>query len=1473
MASAEGRRWFMTWRGRSLLALLSMLAMLVLVFVMLWLAMSNEVVSRRVVALSIPTVNEIIPGQIRYSSFHGTIGSRVVLENLEILDDRGELCLRAKRLEVDWDLWDLRNFSVDVSQARLVEPEVLITIREDGSLNLVGAFDSSMALIDSSEPREDSRWSVHVGKLSISDGTVSLRRAGSGERPDLELRGLQVESDYHLSATDHHIRIERLSGSLVQPLELEDVQLSGLLELGADELRFAPLAVVWRDSMLNLSGVVRQFADPQVEVTLGVERLALSDLKELSPATPLRGVVAGDLRLSGPLSELQVQGLLSAGQGKIAIRRGLLAAGGPALRHELDVELQAVDLAQLFETQFRFPPSLSLQAQWSGQGMASADLDGRLEFSASPFESYGHRLSVAQGVVRLRGNEMEVQRLVLGLYGGQLAATGRVRLASSSFTADVDGSFPKLAPLAALVGVDGFEGSLELDAALSGSWDPAADTPLHTEGNATIGRLKLGSTRASTVTANWNLRVEMSEGSVPALHGPLDLVARSLTVGAGRTLRRASIETRLVGRRADYSLRASNGSELLLSSVGQVDWSKLPSVSVRGHRIEMLAGDFLLQGSEPFSLQIREGTYQLDRLRLVSGDGSATIQGTFDGRSGTVGLSLRIRGLDLGSLSSPIALLGSTAEGPLDLGLDGLLEDLLVKATGPLTAPRLSLSADVKDLELQGRGPIDVSGALRYEEGVLSGVAAVADLASLTLKELPLTLRLDGGVPWELSPEGLWDLQLDLARSDTAAFVPLLGREMPEELAGGTLRGGLSVVGPTRDLRIRADLGLSDLEVAGQRLHGQLGLRMEEGQLQFEDALLKTASVGRILKLEGRASAQPGAYLLQKLGPASYRRAEPIQPFHNLELSVGTRKLPMSLAHLLLPGLTPLTGALQGQIEVTGQLDAPEAQLRVRLLDGRVGREELKELRLEAGLERGRLRAEMEVQGRRGGTLRLDALSSLPVSLGASREEMFGVPDLEAQVVGDGFPLALISAFVPGVTDSAGELRIDGVIGGSLLHPEPQLALELEGGKVCHDDTSVCYDEVLVDARLETGRLTVQEISFGTIPQVRNPLDLVRTARPNREASRFKASGFVLVDGLRPKWTQLDLELSRAWAAYTEQVKVQVDGDLRIRGYYPALKVSGVAELQNVRVDLGRATTRRETQSLELPINLHIHRRDEADGDRVSGGTAEEVPSLLDTLMAHSEADITIKLGNNVRTALAVGIAGQRSEAVQALNLLGSIEPDLVLGGEVNLRHEKSKTALVGAIALERGSRLTVLTRDFLMDEGSAIEFVGNVPDSQLNLRATHNSRYGPVTVVVTERMASPSIRFESEVFEDQADILSVLVTGKPISELSTAEGTQALSGIAGALAGFGTKAFGKYTPFDSLVVDLGDDISSGSAEAGKALGSRVFLVTRFRWGTEEGENRIEGQLEVQINPRLYFETLMGDRLQGAAKLVFKRQF
>ena len=269
--SPEKRAWLSTWRSRSLLALLALLTLLAAVGVIVWAALSNEVASRRVVELSIPRLNALIPGEIHYSSFEGTIGSRIVLEDLEVLDDRGEVCVRAKRVEIDWDVWDLATFDVDVSRMRLVDPDVLIALREDGSVNLVSAFVVPQEL--SSELREPSPWTLDLRNLALDGGKLVLRR-GSVEQPaDLELTNLQLAGNYHLSGGAQRFAIEGLASSIRHPIELDGVELSGALELAAGELRSDALDLSWRNSRLTISGAVQPLNKPHFDLALAVQSL------------------------------------------------------------------------------------------------------------------------------------------------------------------------------------------------------------------------------------------------------------------------------------------------------------------------------------------------------------------------------------------------------------------------------------------------------------------------------------------------------------------------------------------------------------------------------------------------------------------------------------------------------------------------------------------------------------------------------------------------------------------------------------------------------------------------------------------------------------------------------------------------------------------------------------------------------------------------------------------------------------------------------------------------------------------------------------------------------------------------------------------------------------------------------------------------------------------------------------------------
>ncbi len=1460
------------WTGRLLLGASLSLSLLLGLLLGLLLVVHSESGSRQALAFSMPHLNRLLPGEIRYSGIAGELGGELQLFDVEVLDDRGEICLRASRLLVSWDLWDLTGRSVAIRRVQLDEPKLSLVSRSDGRLNLTAAFVAEDQGADQTANTAPP-WRVSLASVAFVGGAVELFSEAESEA-SIYFDGLDLSGSYLLDAGQQRIDLESLSGSLQRPLKLPDLRLSGAFSIAQAALEVAGIEAFWKGSRLSLTGSITDLASPRMELLLGMDDFDLKALGELFGESRLRGSLGGQLKIQGPPAALFAKGELELGGARIRILELALDPALGELGHRIRVGVTDLALSELLDVPAELPPKVTGSVVWSGSRSSASGLTGELELTFDPLKIGVSEVELRRALLGLRGDLVELRALSAAVAGGRLSAVGSSSLQSGDFSLDVEANFDSLTELGESLGLLGLSGGLELRSALAGNWREGISSVITSSGELQAAALSQAQRRCERLEGSWNLEFGFGAEQISVV-GNSDLRAKRLLVPGLPPLSWASLKALGKGSLLDLEVRAGDGPELIAAVATELDWRRSPILSLRGDRLELLIGDLVLQSSEPFVVTGYEGRYSLDRLLIESGVAQLAVQAQYDSVAGSLAASLRASGFEFIALGSALQRLGWMEQSPEAGFAGGKLDLLQLKVRGALASPTLLFSTRVQQLEVAGRGPLDLQANLQAQDGSVRGELALGDFLLLELNKLPLALRLVGGSAFELDPEGGWDLKGRLERIGLKELSVLSPALLTERLGGGQLRGGFQLSGSSQNPKLRLDLGLSELELAEQRLHGQLGLLVEEGVLRFEDALLRTAGAGRVLELKGQAASLLGPWLLHHLGPKGYRKQEAPPMFGELELSAQSRKLPMGLVHLFAPGLTPLTGALQGEVRVTGSAVTPTGQAELRLLGGRVGQEKLRDLRIDLGLQGSRLSGELLVQGQSGGSLGGQLSSSIRLKPGLGMAERFSEPDLRAELTGDGFPLALLTAFVPGTSEPSGELRVDGVVGGSLAEPEPQIDVELLGARLCHEGTSICYEELNLGARLESSRLSLTDLSFKTVPQVRNPLDLVRSARSTRDRARFSMDGFVLLKEGRPGWTEVDVRFEQAWASYTEQLKVQLDGALKVRGYHPALKLSGETELQNVRLDLGRSSIRRETQSLDLAPQLRVHRGEGLPQLVTPSSPAEQVqePSLLDRLLQSAEADVNVRLGNNVRANLAVGVAGQGSEALAAVNLLGSIEPELVLGGALNLNHQDQASSITGAIQMERGSRLKVLTRDFEMEPGSSIEFVGKIPDSQLNLRATYSSRFGPVTVVVTERMASPSIRFESEVFEDQADILSVLVTGKPIAELSTAEGSQALSGVAGALAGFGTKAFGRYTPFDSLVVDIGDDLSSGSAEAGKALGPKVFLLTRFRWGTEEGENRIEGQLEVQLDPRLYLETVMGDRLQGAIQLVWKRQF
>ncbi len=847
--------------------------------------------------------------------------------------------------------------------------------------------------------------------------------------------------------------------------------------------------------------------------------------------------------------------------------------------------------------------------------------------------------------------------------------------------------------------------------------------------------------------------------------------------------------------------------------------------------------------------------------------------------------------------------------GPIDLDLDLALKDDVFSGTAKLS--------DLVELEIT---QVPMHFRLDGKGGLPFWIPADAPLeAELRLLDGPLA-RFEPGIGRPLPPS--------YVGGRARGSVKLGGTSSSPTVGGAVLLSDLLVDLERLEAKTSAE---ADAGRGGnsRQVNVRAAYDLADGVFALRDTQVRTVKEGTVLEVGLKGHVPLGEWIMGRVGPRELRVDELPPILSDLEFKASLRRLPMTLVHLVAPATQPLSGALTGHVGVTGGLQSPVIGSKLDLIGGRVGERELKKVQLTASVDQGRLHTDLEIipelrleeleakpqtlngggpKGRKGkkarqaerdealeeakallakdpdaGRLVFKLEAPLPLALDGSRsrDEMLGQPGLKGEVRSDAFPLPVLMAFVPGTMNPKGELGLAGQMEGSFLDPKLDVSLRMEDGRVQYQKTSVSYEDVDIDVNLSPTAIEVRDFSFDTLPLIRNPLDLVFKPNVTKDTrvsgqKSFNLTGTVALDGWRPAEVDLDVSLFRLWGMYSQEIKAQLDAQLAATGTWPNLVVRGDVDVDDVDIDLGQEATGRSVQSLELPDNLYVHR------DKTAAGPGErsleelrkkqerlQDPSLLDRL----DLDVMVHLGNKVHGKLAVGLAEARDDALRAFNLIGSIEPDVNLGGDVRVLVKDGHRRFEGAIEVTRDSTLTVLTKKFEIAPGSKLTLVGDLFDSQLDVDADFPSSYGTITVQVRDTLAAPSITFTSEELPDQGDMMSVLIVGRPLSEVSSGEGQGVAKSISSALAGFGTKLLGKYTPLDKLDVDLGDDMSSGSVEAGKAITPELFLLSRFRWGVSDTrENRVEA--EVQWRPRqlrrFAIEGHIGDRLAGGLQIVWR---
>lgn len=1105
-------------------------------------------------------------------------------------------------------------------------------------------------------------------------------------------------------------------------------------------------------------------------------------------------------------------------------------------------------------------PDVTLDARGRGKGPLDA-----LEVSlAAEIPEQG---ATAEADLALGGSEIRAHRLVLRSRLGDADLSGSVDPGASRFRARGTIAIPEIARWESVAGaVRGARGAVRARFDAEGGWGGEGQgmeaVELRAEGRLDSDGLSVSGQVPLDLGGSFDVRLARGEASGG---GELRLRpdARDFPVVQGRVRAR--------GRRVDFDLAGRDGEGNAVDVAGGLSWSAA-RLDLALSRLALRWRDVALasRGKVEASYAFRSRAVTVGRLALhspLSPDLSAEVEGRF-----TAGESVDARA-EIASL--PVSWIAPALPGDLPLAPEGTI-DLVATARGSLGAPRLSAELRLSGVHAIGAPPAGVGVRVGSEGGRTRIGADLAFPGRDPIRldaDLPVSARLDGGP--ELDPDGEIRVRLDLPRQAVDGLARLAGGPPPArplgEIGGRVTLGGtpatprleLDVVyGVPEGLGLGAEVTTVEARLVAEPRGGGATL---SGDLAFDGE--------RRFGLAGSLSGRPGEWLVAALGG----RPTGAAPVDSLEARATVERMPLAALAGLALGGAEASGWLGGEIDVAWDGKRPRGRADLRVDGGRIAGISFGEARFWAEAGAGGLSGAVDLTTVQGGSLsaRARVPLGLPPPPGTELGAALRGAALEARIDAEALPVALAAAFVPELEGARGTVSVRGDVGGTVADPLPDLRLSTDGISVCLAGLGTCWTEVAAAARLASGELRIEELTVVARPDSRG-------GRPVLDGSpgTLRASGRILLDGLRASDVDLDVIADGFWASHTDEVTTRLSGALSGRGPPPGMEILGRIEVRHARIWLGDEV-RRGLAPVELPPDFVLV----DGGQRVAeaGGEGQgRAAAWLAALLREGRVAIDVSLARDVFVRLSAGLAERDTAFGGTVNLLARVTPDLQVTGDLAIRNSLGHAAIEGDLQVIRGD-LSVLGRRFVIDRGDVL-FTGSwPPDPRVDIVASRDSLYGKVSVQVEGASSSPKVSFSSEGgrLEDEADIVAVLVAGRPLQELTTGQGEDIESQAASFFAGIATSLFGKALSRD--VLDLVQveqrntaEGSSTQIELGRSIGRRVFVITRYRIageGEQDGENVIEGQVEVQLTPRLLVEGVIGDKGQGELLLRYLRRF
>jgi len=735
-------------------------------------------------------------------------------------------------------------------------------------------------------------------------------------------------------------------------------------------------------------------------------------------------------------------------------------------------------------------------------------------------------------------------------------------------------------------------------------------------------------------------------------------------------------------------------------------------------------------------------------------------------------------------------------------------------------------------------GALDGSGTAQLKGTVSGSLRAPRVTGTVTVNKVRLaSSRVENGTAqWMLvgSAGNDWRGKLDLTATQVNAGIPLQSLEAQFSLDG------------IRPAKVRAGIVVRD---SNQRVHrlksrilysaAQTEMTLEELTLQLPNGAWHNPEPIRLVMEEN--TVRVGKFLLAR-GKQSLTVQGSIGLQGKQDLSLRVNHFPLSDLRPYVKDAPDVTGTLFMAMRVTGTPAQPliDASMSVEPLT--LAGQPYAGVAVKAFYQKERAALELELQ--QDEVHRLNITGILPVYIGwdRARSPAF-LGESSFRIYSEGLGPAFLNLATKDLDKLKGSLSVDINLHGPVDALAANGTIQFREGAVAVRPLGLSLTGIDLQARL-------------------TPVDIKIThAAVASGEGRLTGSGQLAYSGFTLGTIGLALKADDLQVINTREYKAKARGELSIAGSWQKPVIQGSVELKG---------------TLRPDLTLF-----ESNGRAAQDTTITVVKSESDLTSPQPQAKGPTSTQNGKSTADSQGetdfyrrLSLDIATVISRDSWLYLDDGSLELTGQLNVRKEPQETlTLAGEVDGVRGS-YTFKGRRFQIEKARLNFTGGEEIDPGLDIVGRHRVPNYLIEFVVAGHASKPTLALRSDPPLDQADILSVLLFGKPVKALSEGEQinlqSQAVQVTADFVAADLKGSLADRLGLDTLDINVGDDLSAGQIGVGKYVTEDVFVSTKQQIG---GEHAQEYSIEYNITPEWQIKSSTDPEGKSSVDLFWRKRY